>query len=299
MFKCLSPESLGISASPNELIEPALSYGFKGLELDVVAFAAQVEREGLPAARRLLDSAKLKLAYFRLPLQLAADDAEFEPAFAKLKSYAKLAADLGCTRCVTQMAAADIRPLHQNFDFHRKRIITVAKLLEEYGIQLGIGFTATTDAEALGDFEFIRSFDGLGMLLSMCTAAKNVGVAVDLFDLWSCHASFDAVTNARMKTIVVFLADAPTGVEPEDVLQNQRLLPGESGLIDSAAVLTALAESGYDGPVVPLPHADRFKQTGRQQIFKTTSEKLDQVWKSAGLSAAGKLVPVKAGQSAK
>jgi hypothetical protein len=71
------------------------------------------------------------------------------------------------------------------------------------------------------------------------------------------------------------------------------LLPGETGAIDSAAALTALAEMGYDGPVVPMPHADRFKGLGRQQIFRTTSEKLDQVWKAAGLSPAGKLVPVK------
>lgn len=292
MFKCLSPGSLGISASPNELIEPALSYGFKGFELDVVSFAAQVEREGLQASRRLLDSAKLKMGYFRLPLQLAADDAEFNPALETLKSQAKLAADLGCTRCIASLAAADIRPLHQNFDFHRKRIVAVAKVLDEHGIQLGLGFTATCDAEALGDFEFIRSFEGLGMLLSM-TPAKNVGMAVDVYDLWSCHSSFDAVKNARFKVVAVFLADGPAGIDPADALQNQRLLPGESGVIDSSAVLTALAESGYDGPVVPLPHPDRFKQTGRQQIFKTTSEKLDQVWKSAGLTAAGKLVPVK------
>jgi sugar phosphate isomerase/epimerase len=292
MFKCLSPGSLGITASPNELIEPALSSGFKGLELDVVAFAAQVERDGMPTARRLLDSAKLKLGYFQLPLELAADDAEFDPALEALRSQAKLAAELGCTRAVTKFAAADVRPLHQNFDFHKKRVAAVAKVLEEHGVQLGLGFIATSDADARGDFEFIRSFEGMSMLLAMA-GGKNVGVAVDLFDLWSCYSSFEAVRQTKAKIVAVFVADAPTGVEPADALQDQRLLPGETGVIDTSAVLTALGETGYDGPVVPLPHPARFKQTGRQQIFKLAGEKLDQAWKAAGLSPLGKLVPVK------
>ena len=73
MFKCLSPAALGLSARVNEMIEPALSNGFKGFELDLKNFAAQAEREGLPVARRLVDSAKLKFGYFRLPFELEAD----------------------------------------------------------------------------------------------------------------------------------------------------------------------------------------------------------------------------------
>lgn len=292
MFKCLSPGLLGLSASANELIEPALSYGFKSLELDVVGFAAQVERDGLPASRRLLDSAKLKMGYFRLPVELAADDAQFAAETKSLTSYAKLAAEMGCTRAVTQLAAGDERPMHQNFEFHRGRIQAVAKQLDEFGIQLGIGFTATVDADARGEFEFIRTFDALNMLLSL-VGAKNVGMAVDLFELWSCESSFAAVQAAKLKVTAVFLSDVAAEVVPCDALQTQRLLPGEVGTIDSAAVLTALAENGYDGPIVPAPHPDRFQQTGRQQIFKTTSEKLDAVWKAAGLSPAGKLQTVK------
>ncbi|MGC3970024.1 MAG: hypothetical protein QM775_22670 [Pirellulales bacterium] len=36
----------------NDLIEPALSHGFKSLELDVVTFAEQAHRAGMPAAQR-------------------------------------------------------------------------------------------------------------------------------------------------------------------------------------------------------------------------------------------------------
>src|SRR5262249_47068877 len=113
MFKCLSPAPLGLTATPNELIEPALSNGFKGVELDVVSFSAQAAREGLPAARRLLDSAKLKQGYFQLPFEVEADADAYAAGLSKLKDHAQLAADLGCTRAVTTLAPAnDERPIH-------------------------------------------------------------------------------------------------------------------------------------------------------------------------------------------
>ena len=69
MFKNLNTEALGLSASQSELIELALSFGFKGIDLDVVDFSAQVKEHGLPKARRLLDSAKLKIGAFKLPVR--------------------------------------------------------------------------------------------------------------------------------------------------------------------------------------------------------------------------------------
>lgn len=293
MFKCLSPESLGLSAAANELIEPALSNGFKGLELDIVPFAALAEREGLPTARRLLDSAKLKLGYFRLPVDLEAPDAEYKAALEKLKAYAQLASDMNCTRCVVTLAPAnDSRPIHQNFEHYRQRLTACAKALDEHGIQLGIGFCATPDARAGKDFEFIHSFDAMNLLLGM-VGAKNVGLSVDLFELWACGSSFDAVKKTNMKIVAVFVADAAAGVAPADAQQNSRVLPGETGAIDTAAALTALAETGYEGPITPRVHSDRFKLTGRAAIFKMATEKLDAAWKAAGLSAAGKLATVK------
>jgi sugar phosphate isomerase/epimerase len=292
MFKCLSPAALGLSATVNELIEPALSFGFKGFELDIKAFAAQAEREGLATSRRLIDSAKLKFGYFQLPTSLDAEDAAHQVGLAQLAKQAELAAQLGCTRAVTTLPAADHRPIHQNFDFQRKRIGEVAKVLEAHGVQLGLGFCATADAPADGDFEFVRGFDTLKMLLAM-VSAKNVGLAVDLFELWACGSSFEAVQQAKSKVVAVFVADVAAGVQIPDALQSSRVLPGETGAIDTAAALTALAETGYDGPVTPKPHPDRFKGVGRNNIFKTTGDKLDAAWKAAGLSPAGKLTAVK------
>jgi hypothetical protein len=39
MFKNLSPEALGVSGRQSEMIELALSFGFKGLDLDIIELA--------------------------------------------------------------------------------------------------------------------------------------------------------------------------------------------------------------------------------------------------------------------
>ncbi|HXT60972.1 MAG TPA: TIM barrel protein [Pirellulales bacterium] len=295
MFKNLNPEALGLSTSQNELIELALSFGFRGIDLDVVEFAAQVKEQGLPKARRLLDSAKLKIGTFKLPVRWYADEATFRGDLQKLPDLLGPAVEIGATRALTEIEpASDERPYHQNFEFHQKRLAELAAALEPKGVRLGVGFSAAASDRQGKAFEFIHTLDALLMLLGM-TPAKNLGVSLDLWHLWASGGSFDVVrTKLKPEQIVaVQLADvADPGAEPEGQPVASRRLPGETGTIDTPAVLTALAELGYSGPVTPLPHSSQFAGLRRDQIVKLTGERLDAAWKAAGLSPAGKLSAV-------
>ena len=295
MFKNLNPEALGLSTSQNELIELALSFGFRGIDLDVVEFAAQVKEQGLPKARRLLDSAKLKIGTFKLPVCWYADEATFRGDLQKLPDLLGPAVEIGATRALTEIEpASDERPYHQNFEFHQKRLAELAAALEPKGVRLGVGFSAAASDRQGKAFEFIHTLDALLMLLGM-TPAKNLGVSLDLWHLWVSGGSFDMVrTKLKPEQIVaVQLADvADPGAEPEGQPVASRRLPGETGTIDIPAVLTSLAELGYSGPVTPLPHSSQFAGLRRDQIVKLTGERLDAAWKAAGLSPAGKLSAV-------
>lgn len=292
MFKCLSAEALGISTGQSETIEAALSFGFKGVDIDIASFAAHVNDRGLPHARRLLDSAKLKIGYFRLPIDLESDDAAWQNGLTALDSQAALAASLGCTRCLTWVApASNDRHFHQNFEFHRTRFTDVARLLDAHGIRLGIGFHAAGDLRQGRAFEFIRTFDALGLLVSV-VQAKNVGVVVDGWDLAASGGSIEALQKIGAEKIVaVQLADAPQNAAEQNWTSTARLLPGETGVVDSPAVLAALAAKGYDGPITPVPDPSRFQGIRRDAIVRLTGEQLDKVWKAAGLTPAGKPAP--------
>jgi sugar phosphate isomerase/epimerase len=290
MFKNLSSEALGISGRQSEVIEVALSFGFKGIDLNVVEFADQVKTHGMPHARRLLDSAKLKLGTFALPVDWRNSDEAFRADMERLPALAAIAAEIGCQRAITFVEpACDSRPYHQNFEFHRQRFSEIAKKLQASGIKLGIGVVAVTDPKEDKAFEFVRSYDPLLMLLSVVGAA-NVGVVLDLWDLRVSGGSLELLRKLpREKIIAVQVADGPQGTPPESWQLKDRLLPGETGVIDTAAALTLLAELGYDGPITPAPHPSRFAGMRRDAIVKLTGEKLDQVWKGAGLNPAGKL----------
>ena len=78
MFKNLSPADLGVSGRESEIIELALSHGFKGLDLGLVEFAEQVATQGFAKASRLIESARLKQGSFPLPVRWQ-DSSTFPP----------------------------------------------------------------------------------------------------------------------------------------------------------------------------------------------------------------------------
>lgn len=295
MFRNLSPKALGISGRQSEIIELALSFGFKGIELDLVDFAEQVKANGLPHARRLLDSAKLKLGSFALPVDWRHGDEEYRRDLEKLPDLAKLAADLGCQRCVTLIEpACDERHYHQNFEFHRQRLTDIAKKLEPLGIRLGVGFQAAAELRQGKSFEFLHSLDALLMLLGML-GTKQVGVVLDVWDLRASGGTFEAIRKVTAEKIVeVRLANAATEAPVEQWKLADRALPGEPGPIDLPAFLVALAETGYDGPITPAPDARRFSGLSREKIVRQAGQQLESVWKAAGLTPAGKLAPAAA-----
>ena len=113
---------MGVSGHQSEIIELVLTYGFSGMDLNVVEFATRVRLKGVEYARRLFDSGKLKLGSFALPLEWDTDDETFAKDLKKLPEYAQAAVAAGCTRCIATVApGSDKRPYHENFEFHKRR----------------------------------------------------------------------------------------------------------------------------------------------------------------------------------
>jgi len=293
MFKNLSPQALALSGSQSELIELALSFGFRGLDVDVIEFAAQVKTHGAPHARRLIESAKLQVGGFLLPTRWQADEPTFRADLAQLNEWAVIAAEAGFRRTLTWIEpGSDEQPFHQNFETCRKRLTELAKALEAHNLRLGVGFSAAAEARQGKAFEFVHTLDALLLILS--SVPKNVGLIVDLWDLHVSGGTLDALRKLGGDRLIgVRISDAPAEVAASELKSTQRLLPGEGGAIDATAALVTLAEMGFDGPVTPVAHPDQLKGLRREAAVKHVGETLDRVWKGAGLTAAGKLAPAR------
>ena len=126
------------------------------------------------------------------------------------------------------------------------------------------------------------------MLVSMIRST-NVGIVLDPWQIRAGGGTLDEAQKiGGTRIVAVYLSDAPADVPPTELVDEQRLMPGENGTIDSAAVLTRLAEWGYDGPVTPRVHRSRVVGMRREQVVKLASQRLDEAWKSAGLNTAGR-----------
>lgn len=291
MFKNLSPTAIGITGHQSEIIELALTYGFSGMDLEVKDFATRARLKGMDYARRLIDSANIRLGTFQLPFDWDTDDEVFQQELERLPELARAAAEVGCTRCVATLApAGDKRPYHENYEFHRRRFAEICAALQPAAVSLGVGFQAAEYLRRDRAFQFIHDFDALTLLLNMVDAS-NIGLLVDIWDLVACGGSIDTVRGLPPDQIVAAqVAQMPADVPTSELDAHSRLLPdAENGQIDVPGTLIALAEAGYDGPVTVKPSRGVFESRKREVIVRRAGESLENVWRAAGLSSQGTL----------
>lgn len=293
MFKNIAPWELGVLGSQSELIESIMSNGFKGLDLDLAEFAATARSQGLPKARRFLDSARLKIGSYRLPVRWTEDEAAYRADLAQLPELLELARQLGCPRAVTLVEpASDVRPYHENFEMHCKRLSEIAAVMAPSGARLGLEILAPLRHRQGRAFQFLQTTDALLMLLKMIGAA-NVGLALDTWHWHLGGGTLDQVQALGIDRVVtVSLADAEPGATAATADESQRRLPGETGVIDSAPLVSWLAQRKYDGPITPRPSRTLFEGQGRDKILKQVGAALDTVWKAAGVNPVGRPAPV-------
>ena len=288
MYRSLNVETLGITGRQSELIELALTYRFKGLDLDVEAFARQVESRGQEYATRCLDSANkcagLKVGVWQLPVSWSAEEDRLKEQITKLPALANVAKTIGATRCVTTiLPGSNSLTLKENFDFHSAKLSEIGELLAPHGISLGVGFKAAAKAGEDFEHQFVSTADTAVTLLEM-VSASNVGLYLDTWNWHLGGGTIDAVTKLGVdKLVAVAVADVPEGATADSVELNQRLLPSMEGVIPHADLLNKLHDLEFDGPVTPLPHISQYKGVTRDKIVQRTADALRSVWPGADL----------------
>jgi sugar phosphate isomerase/epimerase len=292
MYRNLCPQSLGVSGTQSELIELALSFGFQGLDIDMVDFADQVREYGMARARRLIDSARIRVSSFRLPLDVGqSDPVQYQKQLEALRGVAQVAGELGCTRAVARISpGSNERAYHENFELHRQRLVEVAGVLSASGVRLGLGFTALAAERKRFKHEFIHDPDALLVLIDV-VGSGHVGIWLDAWELYAAGSNLGVLrSKLRPGQIVgVTLSDAPADVAPSELTAADRLLPAETNVIDGVGVLTALVEMGYQGPVTPAAATARLAGMRRDAIVRTAGERLLGLWGAAGLTVQGRM----------
>jgi sugar phosphate isomerase/epimerase len=263
------------------------------MDLNVVEFATRARLKGVEYARRLIDSAKLKMGAFSLPFDLDSEDELFAKELAKLPDLAQAAVSAGCTRCTATVAPGSEKlPYHENFEFHKLRFQAICKALEPAGVRFGVGFRAAEYLRKDQAFQFVHDLDALMLLLNM-TGAANIGLLLDIWDVFVAGGSLDSVRKLPPEQIVaVHVAELPPVAGNGEIDDKSRLLPiSEGARIDITTLLVYLKSVGYDGPVTPRPSRGIFQSRRRDLVVKQAGEAMDKVWRAAGLPIERRFVP--------
>jgi sugar phosphate isomerase/epimerase len=287
MFKNLSVGAIGIRgmALP-EQIALAQQTGFAGIDFDIREAAHLAEAHGIDYVRDLFAQAGVRPGQWGLPVAWNKDD-QWEADLAELPRLAAVGRALGCTRTATWCPpASDTRPFAENFAWHVARFRPIAQVLKDAGCHFGIEFIGPKTLRANRKYEFIYTLDGM-MELAAAIGTGNVGLLLDAWHLYTSGGTVADLDRIRADDIVtVHVNDAPAGVPRDQLVDNVRRLPMETGVIDLPAFMRKLAQLGYDGPVTPEPFSERVNTIASQdplQAAQITAQAMDRLWQASGL----------------
>lgn len=224
--------------------------GYGGVDVNLGA----ARKDGVDATRALLAAAKVRPAIAGLPLQFAApDEAVFHTALAALDEQAKFAAAIGLNRMMAVLGPGSPVPREERHAFVKARLSRVAEVLGRSNIRLALEF--------LGPLHFRRPSERsphqyIWTLNETVALAKEVGPNIGVvLDIWHWHHSqgttADILAAGKSRILHIHLSDAKAQ-PPEEVLDSQRLMPGE-GVIDSTGFFQALKTIEYEDAISPEP----------------------------------------------
>ncbi len=242
----LCPVTAGAGLPWPEHVALAARTGYDAVEVDLGAVKQMVDGDGITAVADFFASHNVAPGCCGLPVEFRKDDATFEAGLKGLGEYARLAAELGCPRMATWVPPVYDRPGREMRAILKDRFTQVGSVLAEHGVRIGLEFISPLHIRQ-GAGERVCIWQMKPMLELAAECGPNVGL---LLDCWHWHHEPDATVQdildaGRERIVHVHLNDS-ADLPPEEIRDNQRLLPGE-GVIDLTGFLGALKQIGYEG----------------------------------------------------
>jgi sugar phosphate isomerase/epimerase len=244
MILSLNPVILNGRAPWPEMADVASRAGFPGVEVPVVKALESTPQDTIARLKGL----KLRAGAIGLPTEIRKDDETFKRDLALLDKAASFASAIGCPRMATWIPSSADLPKPEQRKLMLGRIKAVCDILARSHVRLGLEFLGPLHIRKARPHEFIWKMPEMLEFARECGA--NCGL---LLDSWHWHhagaTAGDIVKAGREAIVHVHLADAQQ-LPPEQVKDNERLIPGE-GVVDWAGFLGALKKIGYKDAVSP------------------------------------------------
>lgn len=245
---------IGVTAqSQLEVNTLAKRHGFESVEARGGELAA-MSADDLARLKESMQADGLRWGAGFLPNDARADAPTFAEAVKALPGFAAGLQRAGVTRVGTWISpGSDTLTYLQNYKRHVERIGLIAGILGDYGIRFGLEYIGTPTLRRARRYAFIHTMAEARELFAD-VGAPNLGFVLDSWHWWTAKETADDLRTVRNHEVVaVDLNDAPAGIPIDDQKDNQRELPGATGVIPLRVFVQALVEMGYDGPARAEP----------------------------------------------
>jgi sugar phosphate isomerase/epimerase len=208
-----------------------------------------------------------------LPFDLLVSDQEFDRQLRYLDRAGRVAAELGSEWCYFWIEPASNKLTYaQNMSWHIRRLRPIADVLAEHGCRLALEPIGPVTLRRGFRHEFVYSVP-MALELFAAVDRPNIGLLLDCFHWYTSHGTLGDLEQLNASQVIyVHINDAISGIEVDEQLDEVRLLPGASGVIDIIGFLRTLGAIGYDGPVAvepfdamlaEMPPSERVKRAGQ------------------------------------
>jgi len=230
-----------------EFARLAARLGYGGVDVNLGA----ARKEGAAATRALLAELGIKPGVASLPVRYSgADEAGYQEDLKNLGEAAAFAAEIGCPRMMAVLPPSSQTPKPEFRKIVKDRLLAIADTLGRANVRLGLEFLGPLHFRTRNPHEFIWRMDEALEFSREC--GPNIGLTLDAWHWHHAKASAEDILKAGKPRIVhVHVSDARPQ-PPEEVRDNQRVMPGE-GVIDLVTFFQSLEKIGYADAVSPEP----------------------------------------------
>lgn len=263
----LTPGSIQVKASQEEVIEFAKQYGFEAAE-PFGAHLATLSATQLGELSAKVKAYGLHWAAAGLPVEFRRTDAAFQSDFEKLPAISKALQRAGVTRVGTYiMPTSDELTYTANLKQHAARLGQVAQVLADNGQRLGLEYVGPKTLWTLRKYPFVHCMAEMKDLIAAINK-PNVGFVLDSWHWYTAgETAKDLETLTNQDIISCDLNDAPVNLPIDQQIDSKRELPMVSGVIDLKSFLNTLHRIGYDGPVRAEPFNSTLRAMTREQAL--------------------------------
>ena len=275
MYLSLNAVPIGGKPTWPEFARLASRAGFIGV--DVMLDAAMAD--GVVKTRALLAELKLKPAFINLPVEFRKDDGAFKASLPKLEDAGPFAAAIGCPRVMTYLMSSSPTPKDELRRIYKARLSECARILARSHCRLGLEFLGPLHIRRSNPHEFIWKMPEMLEFAKEC--GSNAGLTLDAWHWHHAGGTVSDILNAKGRIVVVHFDDSAK-LPPEEIRDNQRLLPGE-GVIDLAGFLKALQTIGYKDSLSVEVFGRGLKELPAEEAARLCLESGRAVLKRAGI----------------